>query len=355
VASVDQNAWSSAYISELRRYHQETPDRIVNSIFFGGGTPSLMDPKLVETVIGTISDLWRMSNNVEITLEANPGSVEAGKFNAFRSAGVNRVSLGLQALNDQDLRLLGRLHTAQEGRTALSIAQSVFDRVSFDLIYARQHQTPDDWASELGQALAFGTDHVSLYQLTIEDGTAYGKRFSAGSLPGLPADDTAADMYEITTDLTSTAGLSAYEVSNHARPGAESRHNLIYWKGGDYVGVGPGAHGRLTIGGVRFATETPLLPQTWLKSVAGGSGETIRDRLSRSEWAEEFLLMGLRLTEGISLSRYGDLAGYPVSQHKINGLAESGFVIQTGDTLRATSKGRIVLNAVLRELLAGEG
>ena len=277
---IDQKQWLTAYLSELRRSAIETPDRVLNTIFFGGGTPSLMAPETVAAVIDEARALWRPANDMEITLEANPGSVEAGRFAAYRDAGVNRISMGIQALNDDDLRRLGRIHTVAEARAAFDIARDCFDRVSFDLIYARQHQTPEDWRAELTEALSMAVDHLSLYQLTIEDGTAFGDRYAVGKLRGLPEDDSAADMYLITQEICEAHGLPAYEVSNHARPGAESQHNLIYWRYGDYVGIGPGAHGRLTLNGQKQATETYLSPNAWLRAVETGTGEKERTRLS---------------------------------------------------------------------------
>ncbi|MCY4179927.1 MAG: radical SAM family heme chaperone HemW, partial [Litoreibacter sp.] len=253
VAKIDQGQWATAYLAELDRTALETEGRVLDTVFFGGGTPSLMDPKLIDQITDRIRRNWSLANNFEATMEANPSSVEADRFAAYRLAGIDRVSLGIQALNDPDLKALGRLHSVSEARTALDIAKSTFDRVSFDLIYARQNQTPGEWRAELTQALTFGTDHLSLYQLTIEDGTAFGDRFAIGKLCGLPDEDHAADMYEITQELTEAAGLPAYEVSNHARPSQESRHHLIYWRGGDYIGIGPGAQGRLTLSNKRVA------------------------------------------------------------------------------------------------------
>ena len=258
-ASVDHDLWLEAYLAEIDAAAAMTGARDVRSVFFGGGTPSLMEPRVVGAVLDRVAARWRVSGQVEVTLEANPTSVEAARLAGYRTAGVNRVSLGVQALNDQDLRRLGRLHSAAEALTAVGVAREIFERVSFDLIYARQDQAVQDWEAELAQALALGPDHVSLYQLTIEDGTAFGDRHRRGRLPGLPDEDRAADLYDVTQSLTEAAGLPAYEVSNHARPGAEARHNLLYWESGDYAGIGPGAHGRLTLGGIRSATVAPRL------------------------------------------------------------------------------------------------
>ena len=349
-AQIDQRRWLRAYQAEIRRVAAETGPRLLNSVFFGGGTPSLMAPEVVAGVLDAVRAAWPLANDVEITLEANPGSVEAGRFRAYRQAGVNRVSMGLQALNDADLRRLGRLHTVAEAEAAFAVARDCFERVSFDLIYARQDQTPEDWAAELRRALAMAVDHLSLYQLTIEDGTAFGDRFARGGLKGLPDEDRAADMFEVTQDICGAAGMAGYEVSNHARPGAESRHNLIYWRSGDWVGIGPGAHGRLTLGGVRWATEAPRAPGAWLAQVeAGQAGEQPRQALTAGERASEFLVMGLRLSEGVDLLRLRALGGR-IDADRLAGLADLGMVQLDGDRLRATAAGRLVLNAVIREL-----
>ncbi|NNL17359.1 MAG: coproporphyrinogen III oxidase, partial [Boseongicola sp.] len=294
-AKIDHSAWVSAYLSEIRRLGAETEGRVLDSVFFGGGTPSLMAPETVDAILNEARAVWRPSNDMEITLEANPTSVEAGKFRAFRDAGVNRVSVGLQALRDHDLKALGRLHSAEEGRLAFDVARETFERVSFDLIYARQNQSLEAWRSELKEALSLAADHLSLYQLTVEPGTAFAERFARGGLRGLPDEDVSADMYALTQDLTGEAGLIGYETSNHAIPGAESRHNLIYWSNGDWVGIGPGAHGRLTLGGVRYATEAPKMPGAWLAAVRNGTGQEGREALSSSEVREEAVMMGLRL------------------------------------------------------------
>ncbi|MBN2907311.1 MAG: coproporphyrinogen III oxidase [Rhodobacteraceae bacterium] len=353
VSQVDTDRWKRAYIAEIQRIGTETGPRTLNSVFFGGGTPSLMPPDLVGAILDTVRATWPCANDMETTLEANPTSVEAGRFAGYRDAGVTRVSLGVQALNDDDLRRLGRLHSVAEAKTAFDIARSTFDRVSFDLIYARQDQTLAAWQDELRTALAMAVDHLSLYQLTIEPGTAFGDQLARGGLRGLPDDDLGADMYFATQDLCAAAGLPAYEVSNHAKPGAESRHNRIYWRYGDYAGIGPGAHGRLTLGGTRWASDTPLSPATWLTRVEEqGSGENPRQPLCAGDQASEYLLMGLRLVEGISLSRYERISGSPINPFNIKDLVASNLLQQDGDTLRVTDQGRAVLNGVLRTLLA---
>lgn len=321
-------------------------------MFFGGGTPSLMDPDLVHAVLDKIRATWPISNSFEVTLEANPTSVEAGRFAGYRDAGVNRISMGIQALNDADLKRLGRMHSVAEARTAFDTARSLFQRVSFDLIYARQHQCLPDWTAELREALSMAIDHLSLYQLTIEDETAFGDRYAIGRLPGLPSDDLGAQMYEATQEICEAAGMPAYEISNHARDMAESRHNLIYWRYGDYVGIGPGAHGRITKNRLKFATETPSSPGDWLTRVnERGEGERERTQISEPDQAVEYLMMSLRLLEGSSLSRFEALNGASVPKDRLDMLQEEGFVIQDGDRLRTTAAGRPLLNAILRELL----
>ncbi len=310
-----------------------------------------MAPETVATIIDKARALWRSANDMEITLEANPGSVEAGRFAAYHDAGVNRISMGVQALNDDDLRRLGRIHTVAEARAAFDIARSCFDRVSFDLIYARQHQTLDAWRAELTEALSMAVDHLSLYQLTIEEGTAFGDRYALGKLRGLPEDDNAADMYLATQEICEAHRLPAYEISNHARPGAESRHNLIYWRYGDYIGIGPGAHGRITLDRRKFATETHLSPNKWLKAASNGHGESNRFELSQREQASEYLMMCLRLVEGLNIDRYTLLAGEELSHDKLDSLIDLGMLTLDRNQLRATSNGRAVLNAVIRELL----
>jgi putative oxygen-independent coproporphyrinogen III oxidase len=352
-ARIDAAAWAAAYVAEIQRSAAETPGRILDTIFFGGGTPSLMPPDLVAEVIATARRAWPMRNDPEITLEANPTSIEAGKFVAYAQAGVNRLSMGMQAMNDADLRKLGRLHTAREALAALDIARACFGRVSFDLIYARQDQSLMDWQAELARALTLGLDHLSLYQLTIEEGTAFAARHSAGGLSGLPNDDLAADLYTLTQEMTAKAGLAGYEISNHARPGAESRHNLIYWKGGDYLGIGPGAHGRLTLGPTRWATECPKSPDLWLAQVQRGApGELPRSALSPGDHALEYLMMSLRLADGLCLPRYNAIAPQPLDMTKVGELADLGLVALDGDQLRAKAQGRIVLNALIRALAA---
>ncbi|NND19209.1 MAG: coproporphyrinogen III oxidase [Silicimonas sp.] len=346
-STIDHAVWRDALVSEIRRAATETGSRVLDSIFFGGGTPSLMSPETVSDVIDTAREVWAPSNEIEITLEANPTSVEASRFRAFADAGVNRVSIGVQSLIDEDLRALGRLHSANEACAAVKIAQEIFDRVSFDLIYGRQNQSVQGWREELSAALRMGADHLSLYQLTIEDNTAFGDRLKRGKLRGLPDEDLGADLYDVTQELTARAGYRSYEVSNHSRPGQESRHNMIYWRSGDWVGIGPGAHGRLTLAGERIATESHLQPKTWLESVSAlGSGESIRSVLSGQERTEETLIMGLRLNEGVVLGAWSDEKSKEISR-----LSEIGLIETSRGALRTTRSGRLVLNHVLRTLL----
>ncbi|WP_319825200.1 radical SAM family heme chaperone HemW [Thalassovita sp.] len=349
---IDQRQWLNAYLQEIDRYAQQVPGRALTSVFFGGGTPSLMDPDVVHGILDRINSHWAPSNDMEITLEANPGSVDAGRFAAYAQAGVNRVSMGIQSLNNRDLYRLGRIHSVEEARIAFDIARNQFSRVSFDLIYARQDQTLDDWRTELTEALNMAIDHLSLYQLTIEEGTAFGDRYRRGKLRGLPGDDLAADMYAITQEICEQNGMPAYEVSNHARPGAESRHNRIYWRYGDYVGIGPGAHGRLTIGDQRIATEAFSNPQAWLTRSSLGVTERQRIALDKDDQGNEFLMMGLRLSEGISHARYKSITGHDLDQPKLDYLQEIGMIRVNGDNIAATPEGRMVLNSVILELLS---
>ena len=344
--------WVRAYLSELDRLAALTPDRIVRTVFFGGGTPSLMRPDTVASIIERVRANWRTANDIEINLEANPTSVEAKRFEGFREAGVNRISMGIQALDDADLKLLGRLHTVSEAERAFDIARTAFDRVSFDLIYARQNQTAADWEAELTRALRMAVDHLSLYQLTIEDGTAFGDRFARGGLRGLPSEDLSADLFEITQSVTDAHGFAAYEVSNHAKVGQESRHNLVYWRGGDYVGVGPGAHGRFDANGSRLATETYLTPAKWLESVnSRGSGDNAVCSLSKEEQALEYLLMSLRLSEGCDTQWLRQLDKNCISIHKINDLSDMGRLQLSNSRLVVPASSRILLNAILAQLV----
>ena len=349
-ATVDNALWETALLSELDRHAALTPDRLLNSIFFGGGTPSLMPPKMVGRLIDRARSLWSFANDIEITLEANPSSVEASRFADFRAAGVNRVSMGIQALNDPDLKRLGRLHSVAEARSALAVAKAYFDRVSFDLIYARQDQTLEAWQSELTQAIEMSAGHLSLYQLTVEPGTAFGFRAQAGKLGGLPDEDLSADMFEVTHEICAQAGLHGYEVSNYSHKSLESRHNMIYWRGGDYIGIGPGAHGRLTLSGTRHATRTALAPQAWLERVAQrNTGTSHQEILAPQDHANELIMMGLRVSDGISRRRIEGIAGalLNIQDH----LLDLGLLELSDNQLRATKAGRPLLNQLVQALM----
>ena len=345
--SVDHEAWSAAFVAEIERVGALTKGRVLHSVFFGGGTPSLMAPSTVGAIMDTIHRTWPTANDLEVTLEANPTSVEAGKFADFQSAGINRVSMGIQALNDADLRKLGRMHSTAEALAAFDIARTTFDRVSFDLMYGRQNQSLSEWESELEQALHLGLDHVSLYQLTIEPGTVFGDRYKVGKLRGLPDDDLSADMYALTQDICNGHNMPRYEVSNHAAYGAESRHNKIYWRYGDYAGIGPGAHGRLTLDGIRTATDQTRMPAPWLS----GHNRERQETLSGPDQAVEFLMMGLRLADGIDPKRYQKLAGKPLPAARIADLTEMGLLQSMEQRISVTDQGFTLLNGVLRTLL----
>jgi oxygen-independent coproporphyrinogen-3 oxidase len=350
---IDQTQWREALLSDIRRSAAELPDRQVDTVFFGGGTPSLMPPETVAAVIEEIGKVWRLAPDAEISLEANPTSVEAGRFAGYSDAGVNRVSMGIQSLRDADLKALGRMHSVAEARAAFDIARKQFDRVSFDLIYARQNQTVDDWEVELSEAIDMAVDHLSLYQLTIEEGTRFGDMHARGSLRNLPNDTLATDMYFRTQEVCDRHGLPAYETSNHARSGAESRHNLIYWRYGDYVGIGPGAHGRISVGGKKLATETYSDPTQWLEQVGKtGWGRKSVEAVTAEDQANEYLMMSLRLAEGSDLNRYTSLKGDDLDAANLEEMLSGGFVSREGTKIKTTPKGRPLLNAVLRQLLA---
>ncbi len=350
--SVDQAAWRGALLKDLAHEARQLPGRRLTSIFFGGGTPSLMPPETVAALIDAATGYWPVADDVEITLEANPSSVEAARFGDLARAGVNRISLGLQALDDEVLGWLGRAHGVAEGLAALDTAQNAFGRVSFDLIYARPGQSPEAWDAELARAIAFGTEHLSLYQLTIEPGTQFAARFAKGELPTLDP-DLAADLFEATRARTAAAGIPAYEISNHARPGAESRHNLTYWRYGTYAGIGPGAHGRRN----GLATVRRKKPENWLARVdANGHGIELEDALPPEARAQEALLMGLRLNEGVDLARIAAMSGIPVGQlidhSNAARLSDQGLLIRSGDRFQVTETGMLLLDAILSEIVA---
>jgi len=351
--AIDEPRWIRAFAAEIAVTAARISSRTVSSIFFGGGTPSLMRPATVDAVLDAVARHWRLADDVEITLEANPTSVEAERFRGYRVAGVNRVSLGVQALDDGVLLALGRTHSAREALDAVAIARAAFDRYSFDLIYARPQQTVEQWSSELRSALAQAGEHVSLYQLTIEPETPYAQLHAAGKLP-VPDKDTARALFEVTQEICAAQGLPAYEISNHARAGGECRHNLIYWRGHEYAGIGPGAHGRLDIAGDRHATATEKRPEAWLARVEqSGDGLVSDEILTLAERADEFLLMGLRLAEGIDPKRYEQIAGRSLQTKRIAFLHQHGFVETTsGGRLRATPTGMPVLDSVVADLAA---
>ena len=352
-AGIDEARFVAAFEREIAHVAALTPGRTVTSIFLGGGTPSLMAPATVVAVLDSIRAAWIVDPGAEVTLVANPTSVEAGRVHGYRAAGVNRVSLGVQALNDPDLRRLGRMHSAMEALEAVKIAASAFERTSFDLIYARPNQTPQAWADELRAAFAHAAEHLSLYQLTIEPGTWYERLHRAGTLV-TPDPETARALYETTQEICEANGLPAYEISNHARPGAESRHNLVYWRYGEYAGIGPGAHGRLVSEAGRVATATEKNPESWAERVEReGHGIIEREALGAEAEGDEFLLMGLRLREGIDPERYHALTGRMLDERRIRDLEADGFIARRpGSRLAVTPEGFPVLDAVVADLAA---
>ncbi len=354
IGGVDEARFLAAFRRDLATTRERIGARSVSSIFIGGGTPSLMQPATVGGILDEIARLWSVERDAEVTLEANPSSVEAGRFRGYRTAGVNRVSLGVQALRDADLKQLGRLHTVAEAKAALQVASSTFSRFSFDLIYARTGQSLEAWESELKEALDLSGGHFSLYQLTIEDGTPFAALYAAGKLR-VPDNDQAGLLYAMTNELTSAHGLPAYEVSNHAKPGEESRHNLLYWRYGEYAGIGPGAHGRLIADGVRLATMSERAPERWVAAVEEcGHGLVTSEALSTAEQADEALLMGLRLEEGVDLGRLERLGGVRPSPAAVSELVEQGelAVSDDGRRIKATASGRMVLNELVLRLSA---
>lgn len=347
----DQARFVAAFARELATMRQWTGPRRVRSVFLGGGTPSLMEPATVGALLEEVARLWTVDDGAEITLEANPTSVEAYRFRGYRDAGVNRVSLGVQALNDADLKLLGRLHSVEQALGAIRLARETFPRLSFDLIYARPGQTPDAWAAEMEAAIGHAADHLSLYQLTIEEGTPFFALHRAGKLK-TPDEDVAAALYALTQDVTAAHGLPAYEISNHAKPGAESRHNLVYWRYGDYVGAGPGAHGRITTDGRKLVTITERHPENWLGRVErDGHGIVETETLTKSQQADELLLMGLRLKEGIDPARHAALAGEAINDDRIAELVSDGVLARCDNgNIAATRDGMLVLDALVADL-----
>ena len=352
-AAIDEARYLAAFRAEIAHRAALAPRRLVRSVFFGGGTPSLMRPQTVQGVIDAVANSWSLEADAEITLEANPTSVEAGRFRGYRAAGVNRLSIGVQSLNDADLKALGRRHSAEEATAAVKLAASLFPRFSFDLIYARPGQSQAAWRAELARALDLAGDHLSLYQLTIEPDTIFERLRDAGKL-AMPDEDLSLALFAATRELTEARGLPAYEVSNHARPGGESRHNLVYWRYGQYAGVGPGAHGRLITAKGRFAQETERHPEMWLTQVeTEGHGLVENAPLSREEQGDEFLLMGLRLAEGIDPRRYAELSGRRLDPERIGSLIEDGFIERDDrGRIRVTPMGAPLLDTVVADVAA---
>ncbi len=348
---VDQPRFVAAFLKEMAAAREMTGPRTVTSIFIGGGTPSLMQPATVEAILNGVAQTWHLPAGIEITLEANPSSVEAERFRGYRAAGVNRVSMGVQALNDKDLKFLGRLHNVEEALTAIRLAREIFPRMSFDLIYARPGQTVEEWSRELVEAINLAVDHLSLYQLTIEEGTPFFGLHKAGKFT-VPDGDQSAALYEATQEITARHGMPAYEVSNHAVPGAESRHNLTYWRYGDYAGIGPGAHGRISRGTQKIATATERNPEAWLSLVeARGHGMIDHELLGYEEQADELLLMGLRLREGVDLARWQALSGRDPDPKREQLLLDHGFIERLGNSrLRCTPSGMLILDSVVADL-----
>lgn len=354
---VDEPRFVAAFVREMETLRELTGIRHVSSVFIGGGTPSLMSPVTLEAILTAVDRNWPILDNAEITMEANPSSVEADRFRGYRKAGVNRLSLGVQSLDDKELKRLGRIHDVKQALYAIELARQIFPRLSFDLIYARPDQTLHSWEAELRQAISLAADHLSLYQLTIEEGTAFHKLYTAGKLE-LPAPELSADLYDLTQEVTAECGLPAYEISNHARAGAESQHNLLYWRYQQYVGIGAGAHGRfIPVSGEdniknRLVTITQKIPERWLEQVENqGHGIVEQEHLTLVEQADEMLLMGMRLFEGLDLARYENLAGHGLNSQTITELQQQGLIETLGNTqLRATVKGRIVLNHIISAL-----
>ena len=349
--SINEAAWQQALLYELEYWAAQTQGRRLASIFFGGGTPSLMPPETTGALIASAKQVWNAPEDLEVTLEANPTSVEAGKLRDFKAAGVNRLSMGVQSLNDADLKSLGRQHSANEAMAAIETATGIFERFSFDLIYARMNQTVKQWQAELQQALRFKPRHLSVYQLTIEPGTQFHTLHQRGELV-TPDEELGSALYGTTQDILEDAGLPAYEISNHAMQGQECRHNLTYWRYEDYVGIGPGAHGRVTVNNTKLATRTHRAPEEWLeRALRDGHGLTEQTPVPISEQRDEMLLMGLRLSEGISTEKL-DAYGVTLNQNRLRTLEKHGLVQLTREKLIATPEGRLRLNTLIAEIAA---
>lgn len=349
--SIDHEAWRKAYIRQLEFSAREFGGRSCGSVYFGGGTPSLMAPDIVASVIDCIATHWNVEPDAEVTCEVNPTSAEARKFEAFRSAGVNRLSIGVQSLDDASLKRLGRLHTAAQARSAFNAATRYFDNVSIDLIYGRQYQQLSNWQLELEEVVAWQPRHISVYHLTIEPGTPFGKRHEVGKLPGLPREQLAADMYSSANEIFEAAGYRHYEVSSFAKPGAEGRHNYLYWRGHDCLGIGPGAHGRITVGARRAATETIDAPGKWLAAVEErGTGEEFREWLDEETQAEEYIITSLRLDEGLDIRRYTSLKGSKLNEDQLRDLLDDNLVLVNDGRIRATARGRLFVDMIACQL-----
>jgi putative oxygen-independent coproporphyrinogen III oxidase len=352
---IDEERWEQAYLTALKTYADMLPDHQVVSVFFGGGTPSLMRPQTVAAILETIQKHWRIANDLEVTLEANPTSVEAEKFKAFAQGGVNRISLGVQAMNEADLKFLGRQHNVNEALQAIDIAGKIFDRYSFDLMYARPDQTLKQWEQELKNALQYGRGHLSLYQLTIERNTPFYMQYHRREF-SIPGENEAADFYNLTQDILEAENLPAYEVSNHASAGNECRHNLMYWHYADYIGIGPGAHGRFFMNGEKHAVRDHSAPEIWVERVQKeGHGAHPHDIIPPDDRLAEMLMMGLRLREGLSYDRVAQISGknllQSLNQKHLNAAKEAGWIIQSNNTLQATREGWLRLNALIPYLL----
>ena len=350
--NIDQEEWTKAYIASLKYWKEIIPEFIVDTVFFGGGTPSMMEENTVYEILQNIHSFWKTTKEVEISLEANPTSSEKESFCSYSRSGVNRLSLGVQAFNDFDLKRLGRLHNSKEAKEALDVALNQFDRVSFDLMYGRQFQALSDWKKELEMALQFATEHISLYQLTIEKGTRFGEMFAKNKLHGLPNCDQSSEFYNATQEICENSGLRAYEISNHSVLGKECRHNLNYWNSGCFLGIGPGAHGRINIGSKRFRTETPSNPEVWLGYLKqNGIQKFLKKPLTSTERAEEYAIMAIRLSFGMDLNKFRDLGGASISSEKLSVLSTNNLIAVDQNRLKTTAKGRLLTNHILRELL----
>ena len=350
--SINQEEWTKSYISSLKYWAQKFPKSKINSIFFGGGTPSLMSDRAINEILSTIYKHWSIPSDIEISLEANPTSSESKKFKSYSASGINRLSLGVQALNDKDLKKLGRLHTAKEARNAFDIASCNFNRVSFDLIYGRQYQTLKNWESELLDAIKMTMGHLSLYQLTIEDNTRFGQLFSKGKLRGLPEDVSSVEFFNLTQKVCEANDLHAYEISNHCKKGQECKHNLTYWRGKPFLGVGPGAHGRVDINKKRYMTEAPSNPELWLNQVQNFEFKNFKfEQISHTAHAEEYIMMSLRLKEGMNINHYTNLAKDELPNDKVKQLIIEKLITLENNILKTTKTGKLLTNYIIRQLL----